>query len=78
MNILHLREKIYIGTACGACDKYEVCRRYHSNICQIVTRGAISNRLLLIDDNAADVNEVGHDEEKVETKDGAPPKLKIP
>ena len=41
------------------------------------TRGAISNRLLLIDDNAADVNEVGNDEEEVEAKDGAPAKLKI-
>ena len=25
MKILHLTEKIYTGTACGACDKYEVC-----------------------------------------------------
>ena len=25
MKILHLAEKIYTGTACGACDKYEVC-----------------------------------------------------
>ena len=24
MKILHLTEKIYTGTACGACDKYEV------------------------------------------------------
>ena len=23
--ILHRTEKIYTGTACGACDKYEVC-----------------------------------------------------
>ena len=25
MKILRLKEKIYTGTACGACDKYEVC-----------------------------------------------------
>ena len=24
MKILHLTEKNYTGTACGACDKYEV------------------------------------------------------
>ena len=25
MKILHLTENFYTGTACGACDKYEVC-----------------------------------------------------
>ena len=28
MKILHLTEKIYTGTACGACDKYEVCGQW--------------------------------------------------
>ena len=25
---LHRAEKIYTGTACGACDKYQVCKKY--------------------------------------------------
>ena len=25
---LHQAEKIYTGTACGACDKYEVCNSF--------------------------------------------------
>ena len=29
---LHRTEKIYTGTACGACDKYEVCVNYQDFI----------------------------------------------
>ena len=28
-----MTEKIYTGTACGACDKYEVCGQGHDLIC---------------------------------------------
>ena len=44
---------------------------------QIITKGAILDRFLLIHDSKADVKEIDDNEAKVESKDGAPPKLKI-
>ena len=45
-------------------------------IWQIITKGAILDRFLLIHDNKADVDEVGDDEAEVESKDGTPPNLR--
>ena len=44
-------------------------------IWQKVTSGAIFDRFLLIDDSKSDVEEVDHDEEKVEAKDSTPANL---
>ena len=43
----------------------------------LVTSGTVLDGFLLIDDSKADVEEVGDDEAKVESKDGFPPNLKI-
>ena len=46
-------------------------------MCLLVTRGAVLDGFLLIDDSKADVEEVGDYEAKVESKDGFPTNLKI-